>query len=326
MARNKAVNIADFSDNVLEQAINWQVKLLSGIASPELHQACDRWRTAHPDHDKAWLALQQLDGVFTNIAPQNSTLALHTLGRVQQQAGASRRKVLKMLLLGSVITPAAAIHYQQRINGADYVTSAGQKSRHQLPDGSVLTLSSRSAADVITTAQGVQVVLRQGDIHLDTRPRFDSERETQIQADNWRINLKSGDYLIHQREQQFYVHARQGEMQINHPWLGAVSLSEQDGGWWLNDEGWQPYTDHFFDPTGWLNGALVAKKMPLQYFINELGRFRSGWLRCDPQIQNLLVSGVFQVADTDSALEALAQSLPVRISKFTPYLVSITPA
>jgi transmembrane sensor len=61
-------------------------------------------------------------------------------------------------------------------------------------------------------------------------------------------------------------------------------------------------------------------------FLAELNRYRDGWLRCAPEVEKMLVSGVFQVADTNSALRALEQTLPVKVKSFTPYFSSISPA
>ncbi len=70
--------------------------------------------------------------------------------------------------------------------------------------------------------------------------------------------------------------------------------------------------------SAWTQGQLVAKRMRLGDLTAELSRYRHGWLRCDPAIAQLEVSGVFQLDDIDRALSALSDSLPVRIERFTP--------
>ena len=70
--------------------------------------------------------------------------------------------------------------------------------------------------------------------------------------------------------------------------------------------------------SAWARGQLVAKRMQLRELTAELARYRHGWLRCDPAIAHLEVSGVFQLDDIDQALSALSDSLPVRVERFTP--------
>ena len=61
-------------------------------------------------------------------------------------------------------------------------------------------------------------------------------------------------------------------------------------------------------------------------FITELGRYRPGVLRCAPQVQDLSISGAFRIDDTDTVLENLGKTLPVRVRYLTRYWVSIEPA
>ena len=66
--------------------------------------------------------------------------------------------------------------------------------------------------------------------------------------------------------------------------------------------------------------------MRLADFVQELSRYRPGWLRCDPAVADLRVSGVFQIDDTDRALAAVAHALPVRVERRTRYWVTLIPA
>ena len=73
----------------------------------------------------------------------------------------------------------------------------------------------------------------------------------------------------------------------------------------------------------WSSGMLVAYAMPLKHFAAELSRYRPGILRCEPAIEQLEISGTFSTKNTDTALETLASTLPVRIHKMTEYWVTI---
>ncbi|MFD2980294.1 iron dicitrate transport regulator FecR, partial [Klebsiella pneumoniae] len=75
----------------------------------------------------------------------------------------------------------------------------------------------------------------------------------------------------------------------------------------------------------WSNGLLVANRQRLDDFLAELGRYRQGWLRCDPAIAGLRISGTFSIDDTDSALRALEASLPVQRLERTRYWVTVIP-
>ncbi|HIQ52834.1 MAG TPA: hypothetical protein EYH51_06170 [Pseudomonas pachastrellae] len=80
------------------------------------------------------------------------------------------------------------------------------------------------------------------------------------------------------------------------------------------------------DPRGadWADGLLVADRLPLGRFLAELGRYRTGLVRCDEHIASLPVSGAFQLNNTDQVLASLAYSLPVKVVYRTRYWVSVT--
>ncbi len=73
----------------------------------------------------------------------------------------------------------------------------------------------------------------------------------------------------------------------------------------------------------WINGQLIVLDAPLGDVIAELGRYRSGVLHCDERAARLRVSGTFRLDSTEAVLANLKASLPVSVSYFTRYWVSI---
>ncbi|MFK3815647.1 hypothetical protein ACI2KG_03385 [Pseudomonas sp. NPDC089407] len=68
----------------------------------------------------------------------------------------------------------------------------------------------------------------------------------------------------------------------------------------------------------------MANEQRLDTLLAELGRYRSGWLRCDPAVAGLRVSGTFPVDDSDKALRAITSVLPVSIVRRTRYWVTVS--
>ena len=71
---------------------------------------------------------------------------------------------------------------------------------------------------------------------------------------------------------------------------------------------------------------LLAIDMPLGTLTEELGRYRSGVVRCDPAVADIVVSGAFSLRDTDASLALLQKTLPVRVQQLGPWWVTIKPA
>lgn len=73
----------------------------------------------------------------------------------------------------------------------------------------------------------------------------------------------------------------------------------------------------------WTDGMLVAVDMRLDAFLAELSRYRRGYLRCDPAVAALRVSGTYPLGDVDAILAVLPHALPV--TSVTRYWVSVGP-
>jgi transmembrane sensor len=66
--------------------------------------------------------------------------------------------------------------------------------------------------------------------------------------------------------------------------------------------------------------------MPLGELVQELARYRPGYLGCAPEVAQLQVSGAFALDDTDQALAALAASFAVQVRYRTRYWVQVEAA
>ena len=75
----------------------------------------------------------------------------------------------------------------------------------------------------------------------------------------------------------------------------------------------------------WQEGKLAVADMPLDEFVQQLARYRTGIVRLSPELKRLTITGIFSVRDTDRVLEQLSEILPVKVSYFTPYWVTIRP-
>jgi len=119
----------DIPEAVLDQAIQWLVRLQSGAADPAMHAACEQWRRAQPIHENAWQALQVNEQSFRVAAQLSAGPARDTLANAA--ASHSRRQALKLLGLGICASGLGAVAIQQTWRGAsaDYVTRTGERQR-----------------------------------------------------------------------------------------------------------------------------------------------------------------------------------------------------
>jgi transmembrane sensor len=75
----------------------------------------------------------------------------------------------------------------------------------------------------------------------------------------------------------------------------------------------------------WHKQRMVFQDQPLATVVAELERYRPGKIFIlNDAIKNLPITGVFGIADTDIALQAIAQSLPVEVRKISEHLVLLS--
>ncbi len=73
----------------------------------------------------------------------------------------------------------------------------------------------------------------------------------------------------------------------------------------------------------WTRGMLVVDNARLGDVVDELSRYRTGYLGVDKNVADLRITGSFPLHDTTLALNALLPTLPVRIEQHTPWWVTV---
>ncbi|UMZ14262.1 FecR family protein [Pseudomonas sp. MPFS] len=315
-------------DPEIEQAIEWMVRLRAGDADPRLEQELAAWLASDPAHAQAWQQLQAKLGTSFNT--------LRTLDqRLPGQAGearqlllsphASRRQLLRGLvglgLLGSGLWLGARTPYGETLL-ADLSTGRGQRRDFTLADGSRLSLDADSAVDLSFDDQQRLLVLRHGQLLIQVAS--DSRRPLRVQTLQGQVQALGTRFLVSQETdasrivvQEHSVRLRlrtgheqdlqQGQAALLHP--GRIELLAQD----------QAYRGD------WLNGRLSVLDDSLEQVIAALRPYCRGYIRVSPAISQLRVQGVFPLDEPERALDALAQTLPIRIERYGPWFTVIQP-
>lgn len=309
------------SDRILHQALQWQVTLWSGQVSAAEHAAFERWLAAAPAHRQAW---QQAQALPERLAGLPEGIGKQLRHRPEHRAG--RRRLLTGLLWlagGSVAIGGARQTPAWQLAVADHATRTGERRRIVLADGTRIDLNSATAVDVRYDEKIRRVTLRRGEILIDTAP------DNAVVRRPFLVATAHGE--IQALGTRFRVEA-DGTASRVAVFAGAVAIRPAGGGETRLDAGEQARFDSGRvitegaaddNATAWTRGQLVAERLPLGEFLARLERHRPGLLHCDPAVADLPVSGVFPLDDSDRILAALAEALPLRIRRLTPYWVSV---
>jgi transmembrane sensor len=302
----------------LEQAANWCVRLNGDNTDTEAWQ---HWLQAAPENQWAW---QQAERLQQRLQAMPTRVAGRALDLAAQQHRANRRSVLKgfaLLLGGSSLGWAG---YQQHRSSpwlAQHRTAVGERLTITLADGGQVQLNTNSALDVQYDNQQRLLILRQGEILIRTaadpqgRPFF-------VQTPHGTVRALGTRFSVRVSGEQTDVAVFEHKVQLS-PTHGMPALLETGQQASFTAAQTQPEHPLADGQDAWSKGLLIANNKPLGEVIAELARYRHGWLRCDPAIANLRISGTFNLDNPKQALRAVASALPVRIEERTRYWVTL---
>lgn len=259
--------------------------------------------------------MQQTLGQFQRMPGVGS----RTLLQAQRQ---SRRSLLKgfVLLAGGSALGYGGWRYQR----PEMLQSPrGERLSVTLADGSHLLLNSDSAVEVAYDQGQRRLILHRGEI-LVTTAHDPQSRGFFVQVGQGRIQALGTRFSVRLHDQAAEVAVFEHQVRLT-PLHGPALLLDAGQQSTLTPQAATQPVPTTPGQDAWSNGLLVANRQRLDAFIAELGRYRQGWLRCDPAIAGLRISGTFSIDDTDSALRALEASLPVKRLERTRYWVTLVP-
>lgn len=303
----------------LEAAARWYVDLRGEVPDEATREAHRRWLERDPRHAQAWERLARLQDKLGQVAPG---IARPTLA----SARAKRRDVLKVLSILLAAGGAGTLAWNTTplpTLMADQRTGTGERRRVRLDDGSQLQLNTATAVDIRYSDSVREVRLLSGEIQVETardqraRPFIVHTAEGSIRALGTRFVVRrdAGQTLVCVQE-----HAV--EVRCAHSIGAAVRV---DAGQQLSfgSDSVGPVLRATPQADAWTREMLVVNDWRLGDFILELQRYRPGHLGCDRAVAALRISGAFHLASTDTILDNLTSTLPVRIRRFSRYWTSV---
>lgn len=325
LLRPHAPEAGKIDPKVIRQAADWWARLRDG-ATPADRSHFERWRQALPAHDLAWQRLVALtQGVSQGVQQAGTGVA----SRALQQAPLirSRRNAIRWIVAAAGVglgTWAASDREALRGLAADLRTGTGERRSVTLADGTRVELNAGSALDLRYTDTRRELALLEGEI-LVTTARDPLGRPFSLRTRAGVVTPVGTRFLVRDLGQgRARVAVLEGAVDVDSGLAGAaprrvVAGSQAE----FSRDGAFDAVALRPEASAWLDGMLLADAMPLADFLAELGRYRTGVLRCSPDAASLRVVGAFPVADTDQVLAMLQEVLPVRVQRYTRYWINV---
>lgn len=311
--------------SVIEQAAKWHVQLHSGTATEAEHLEFEQWCQADASHTEAYARMEKLWSSFDEAQAAPGQAALNAV--LKPRRGKRTKAATRLLSLLTVIVVAGLAAQTQpvRVMRADYNTGIGEQRVIQLADSSRITLDTHSAINVDFSHGQRRIELLQGNILAEVAK--DRQRPFIVETAEGTARALGTQYIVRQQQEVTQVTVIESSVEACGPQLECVTL--QPGETTRLQPGLAPrkvYVDVQAE-TAWTRSKLVADDMSLSLLLQELQRYHRGYLHFnDEAIGDIRVSGVFALDDTAHTLKVLADTTPVVMTQYTPWLTVIKPA
>lgn len=306
----------DEDERRAEQAAGWVARLQSRDATDEDRRDFRAWLAQDPANAAAYDEFQKLWGDLRAVPIPKDRL---------KKLRVSRRAVVGNIVAVGLIAVLATATYRlgffDRLR-ADHYTSVGEVGRFTLEDGTRVDLNTDSAIRVRYSPTERRIELLRGEAFFDvtknpSRPFVVEDSALRATALGTRYGVRrddasSGDVQV--EEGRVEVASSRSRVTLGPGDLARVSA---DGA--LSVE-----TTDVASRAAWREGKLVFSGQPLREVLATLERYRHGRIVIlDETAASRKVSGIFDLKDTDEALDVLESSLPVTITRLTGMMVVV---
>jgi transmembrane sensor len=306
-----------------QAARHWFVLLRDDAVSDADRHAFSAWLAADPAHRQAWSETEQLWRRMDAVVPV--LRAREPLRETVPAPLLSRRGWLKQAAAAALVLGGGTYLATAPALMADHRTAVGERRVIALPDGSVVDLAGDSAVSVAMESGLRRVTLHHGQAYFQVAP--DAARPFVVAAGSGEIRALGTAFDV--RLGQDSVRVAVSEHAV------AVTL---DGGRRHEavrlDEGRAlQYGAGGIGPgaaadiaalLSWRQDRLFFQEAPLGEVVADLDRYRPGRIViADAAVAALPVTGFFHAAQAEAALQTIAATLPVRLTRLTDRLVII---
>lgn len=345
--QNKASEIAPFPKSTLLIACEWVAKLDRGELSTGESRQLTAWLKQDPGN-RAALAAQLQEWSDMSVLQELTHLGLeqehHSWSDALRGFCLSWRKPYLGGAL-SIGVLAISVAYFAEFKWAEISpygntqtavelainTSIGEQKREALPDGSVVHVNTRSAAEISYTREQRSVVLQEGEAFFDVAS--EEGRPFVVYAGDTSVRAIGTAFAVHRENGIVSVSVTEGTVEFVSAGITNIVSAEQDS---LADGNYAVYADQktsveirpaevLARHLAWQDGMLEFRGEPLEYVINELSRYTDAQIVIiDDEIKDVRLGGYFKIGDIEGLTSTLELGFNIQVDVVSSELIHVS--
>lgn len=310
------------SERLFEEALDLVIRMQDDPGNPVALDLVARWRARSADHETAWREAMEIHGMAGKVMQAQRSAG--GPGR-----GMSRRSVLfggvaglAAIGVGSMLGPQLVLQAR-----ADYLTATAELRRVALEDGTQVTLGPDSAIRSRFDEHARNVELLAGMAFFDVAP--DTARPFQVRTGNLVATALGTAFDVSNDAGYLAVSVDHGAVDVKVQTESLPAQTPVSAGEWLS---FDPRSSSFergvrdvSQIAAWREGLLVADRDSIASVVARIARWKSGRVvLAQSSFGAERISGVFDLNQPLSALEAVVEPYGGKVRQISPWLTIIS--
>ncbi|NDY71105.1 hypothetical protein DO021_06025 [Desulfobacter hydrogenophilus] len=315
-------------EKILEQAIDWTLKIRFNTPDEKTRQAFKHWLELDIRNKEAWQQIQSSQQGFDILPGSDIVDIFETVEKKHPSRKLTRRNAIKLGLIGGMFLFSAGWGIKYNIFGGRQFLTAGTpvggRRTLRLSEGSVVELNTNTTVSTEFTFRRRQIRLLRGEVLITTGKDTQSPfyRPFFVQTPFGPLEALGTKFCVRIMPESARVCVLEDVVRIM---ASGYNLSVRKGETFEFDvQKIRQIADSSPMAADWVDGIIVAKRMPLSTLLDELSRYKPEKLSWDSRVTVLKVSGIYQVHNPDKALEILSQTLPIKLVSQTDNSIYIS--
>lgn len=192
-----------------------------------------------------------------------------------------------------------------------YSTRYAENAEYTLADGSRVHLNSNTTLLTRFRLHSRELTLDKGEASFTVKHEW---RPFTVAVDTSKVVDIGTVFNISKWEQSFVTTVLEGEVELHTGDQQTKLIAGQSIVVSAGKAG-IPYLADMDAVTAWHSGKILFNKTPLKDAIASIQRYRKAPIQLDPRVENMLITGIYDVSKVEQLLDSMDTMFPVKVTR-----------